>query len=84
MGAVGLSTTCQGTREESHLLVHQVIGTQILAVAVDPAVAPKPAAALLVHSPGTPAKHFHLRLSFTDRRAIVEVQVSSRELPGQC
>lgn len=64
--------------------VHWVIDiqTMIFVLALDPAVAHELAPALHVLSSETPAKHC-LSQSHMDERSIVELKVSSRELPGQ-
>ena len=61
--------------------MHQVIGRQTLVLTLDPAMAREPAPVPLGCGPGVPGKHC-VRQSRMDKRALVEVQVSSREVPA--
>lgn len=56
VGAVGSSTPCQGTWEESHLPMHWLMAIQTLISAVDPEVACEPALAPLSHDLGVPGE----------------------------
>lgn len=56
VGAVGSSTICQGTQEESRLPMHWIPGMQIWVLTMNPAVVHEPAPAPLGHNPGDPVK----------------------------
>ena len=78
--AVGSSTICQGTCEESRPLTRLVIGRQASVLAVGPAVAHEPALDPLRYGTGAPGKH--CLQPPTDKKAFVEVWVSSGEVPA--
>lgn len=80
MGARESSTIRQGNQKESHPPMHQVIGIQASALAMDPVVAFEPALAPLGHGLGVPGKDC-LTQAPTDKRGFVAVQVSRREVP---
>ena len=82
VGAVGSSTIHQGTWAESRPLVHWVIDIQTSIVAVDPAMECELTPPPLGCGLGAPGEHC-LRQLPMDKRASVEVQESSREVPAQ-
>lgn len=81
VGAVGSSTTCQGTQEESRLPMHWITGMQIWVLAVDPILAMNQFQPLLATVQET------LQNSVLDnhrQKSHYESQDSSRELLGLC
>ena len=80
VGVVGSSNINQGIQEEFCPLWPQVIDSQTLVPAVVPTVACEPIPAPPGHIPLPPGEHW-LGQSLMDKKAFVEVQFSTGEVP---